>query len=126
MSNALKELNKEILVCVHASSDAILQSQMLWVKGVPGLCFSCCEFTENLTSGSSSTKEPTMEDFTALSPEHIESSSIEKLSVNFRITIHNENDDPTALPLCFFSSSFSADILTAQEKDSGKECLLSI
>ncbi|XP_030218995.1 protein shortage in chiasmata 1 ortholog-like [Gadus morhua] len=114
VSNALKELNKEILVCVHASSDAILQSQMLWEKGVPGLCFSCCEFTENLTSGSSSTKEPTMEDFTALSPEHIENiltaqekDSVPEVSIKGVKSILKKGvpSDQPAIPMNFDTST---------------------
>ena len=102
-SNALKELNKEVLVCVHSSSVANdLQSQMPGVKGVPGLCSSCCEFTETLTSGSSSAKEPTMEDFTALSPEHIECSSIGKLSVSFGLTVTMRVMTPLHYPQVYF------------------------
>ena len=80
LSDALKELNEEILIGGHSSSVTTddLQSQLPWVKGVPGLCFSCCEFTENLTSGPSSDKERNTEAFTALSREHIEGLSIEK------------------------------------------------
>ena len=81
VSDALKELNEETCVGVHAGSVANdLQSQMPSVTAVPGLCFSFCEFTENLTPGSPGAKEHNIEDFTAMSPEDIECSYSKKLS----------------------------------------------
>ncbi|KAK0143450.1 hypothetical protein N1851_018425 [Merluccius polli] len=113
VSDALKELNEETCVGVHAGSVVNdLQSQM---PSVTAVCFSFCEFTENLTPGSPGAKEHNMEDFTAMSPEDIECSYSEKLPGSYLAFYYNEIGKPhcTALTVFLF-----ADILTAQEEDS--------
>jgi len=78
LSDTLKELTQETVIDVHAGA---LRSRMLSVTAAPGLCFSSGGFTETLPSGSSpSGEENSVEDFTAVSLEHVESSYEEKLS----------------------------------------------